>query len=115
MVGTKLAFDDGMVFFAGLDKKSDALFAIDATTGLQKWMLKVDAPCRSPVIAEGVLYLGSLGALYAVDIKTGVTKWKLRFQSDVKGRTVRNVASSPAVDNSVIYLVADDGVFYAVK
>jgi outer membrane protein assembly factor BamB len=114
-VGTNLSFSNGMIFFAGAEKNSNLLFAIEAASGIQKWTLKVDAPCRSPIIADGVLYIGSLGTLYAVDIKTGVPKWKLEFKSDLKGKTVKNVVSSPAIWDAVIYLVSDDGAFYAVK
>lgn len=48
-----------------------------STTG---WRIKFDGSGSSPVIADGVLYVGSAdGAVYALDPKTGDTKW--RFQT----------------------------------
>ena len=61
-----------------------------ATTG---WKIKFDGSGSSPVIADGVLYVGSAdGAVYAVDPKTGETKW--RFQT---GDSLSPATSVPQV------------------
>jgi len=61
-----------------------------ATTG---WKIKFDESGSSPVIADGVLYVGSAdGAVYALDPKTGETKW--RFQT---GESLSPATSSPQV------------------
>ena len=114
-VGTALAFDNGTIFFAGTEKGSDYLFAIDAQSGQPKWKFKVAAPCRSPIIADGVIYLGSLGHLYAVDAKAGTQKWVLETKGEYKGKSVKNVASSPALVNGTAYFVTDEGFFYAMR
>src|SRR5438046_6480112 len=44
------------------------------------WKVKFDGSGSSPVIVDGVLYVGSAdGAVYALDAMTGATKW--RFQT----------------------------------
>jgi eukaryotic-like serine/threonine-protein kinase len=114
-VGTSLAFYDNIIYFAGVEKGGDHLFAIDAQTGQQIWKSKVAGPCRSPIIAEGLVYLGSLGIFYAIDAKSGTEKWSLEAKSEFKGKKVFNVASSPAVDEALVYFVTDEGFFYAVN
>lgn len=114
-IGTNLALYDGTIFFAGSEKNSDNLFAIDGQNGQQKWRFKVDGPCRSPIAADGMIYLGSFGNLYAIDAKTGIQKWFLKTKSEFEGKTVKNVASSPALADNTVYFVTDDGFFYAVK
>lgn len=114
-VGTSLAFYDNIIYFAGTEKGSDHLFAIDAQTGQQIWKSKVEGPCRSPILAGGLVYLGSFGNFYAIDAKSGTEKWSLMTKSDVKGKKVSNVASSPAVDDATVYFVTDEGFFYAVN
>ena len=60
----------------------------------------------SPVIAEGVAYVGSGdGRLYAVDVQSGHLKW--RFKT---GDWVR----CPAVSNEVVYVGSHDGSLYAL-
>lgn len=114
-IGTSLAFYDGTIFFAGWENKSNYLFAIDAETGQQKWKFKVAGPCRSPVIADGIIYVGSLGNLYAVDARSGLQKWVLESKSEYHGKQVKNVVSSPFVANATAYFVTDEGFFYAVR
>lgn len=114
-IGTSLAFNGNVIYFAGAEKGSDHLFAIDAQTGQQIWKFKVARPCRSPIIAGGIVYLGSLGNFYAVDAKSGTEKWSLEAKSDFKGKKVANVASSPAVVGATVYFVTDEGFFYALN
>src|SRR3569832_2277889 len=58
-----------------------------------KWTFKTDGTIiGSPVIASGVVYIGSTdGNLYAVDQETGKQKWK--FKTFAK----RQVTSSPTI------------------
>ncbi len=61
----------------------------------------------SPVIANGVAYVGSTShALYAIDIATGQMKWKFA----TKGR----VNSSPAFANGNVYVLSYDGNLYSI-
>jgi len=62
----------------------------------------------SPAVADGVVYVGSLGNyLYAVDAKSGQQKWKFK--------TNDKIYSSPAVADGVVYFGSCDTYLYAVK
>jgi PQQ-like domain len=61
-----------------------------ATTG---WKIKFDESGSSPVIVDGVLYIGSAdGAIYALDPASGETKW--RFQT---GESLSPASSGPLI------------------
>ena len=61
----------------------------------------------SPVVAEGVLFVGSSDHfLYALDADSGALKWK--FKTD--GR----ITSSPAVSGGLVFFGSYDSNFYAV-
>lgn len=72
-----------------------------------KWTFKTNgAITGSPVVAGGLVYIGSLdGYLYAIEQETGKEKWKHRTRQQVSG--------TPAVANGIIYYEATDGVMYA--
>ena len=61
------------------------------------WKKKFDGSGSSPVIADGVLYLGSAdGAVYALDSKTGETKWRFQTGENLSPTTSRpNVITTP--------------------
>ncbi len=64
------------------------------------------AHTSTPVIADGVMYLGSDNALIAIDIETRETLWQF-----ATGGTVR---SSPALTGSTLFVGSEDGYIYAV-
>jgi eukaryotic-like serine/threonine-protein kinase len=62
----------------------------------------------SPVLANGVLYVGSQdGTLFAVQESTGQTLWTYKVSSWVD--------STPAVVNNMVYFGSNDGYFYALN
>jgi outer membrane protein assembly factor BamB len=100
-----------------LDRGDAAMFRGDATrTGViaagnpegpvaLAWQLQVPGPIRStPVIADGVLYMGSDadGNLFAFDAANGQVLWS----SGAPGE----IASSPAVTDGVVFFGRDNGV-----
>lgn len=72
---------------------------------LSTWRLPGDAS-SSPVLSEGVLYIGSGHSLVALDVENGEILWE--FET---GDTVR---SSPALAAGILYVGSDDGSLYAV-
>ena len=100
------AVADGIVYFGG----SLFLYALDASTGEEKWKLKTGSRVESsPAIAEGTAYIGSAdGNLYAADIETGEEKWK--FKADARVDT--SVDSSAAVVGDTVYF--GDRLVYAL-
>jgi eukaryotic-like serine/threonine-protein kinase len=77
-------------------------------TGL-KWKFATGGPVwSSPVVAGGILYVGSDDAnVYAIDVATGKEKWH--------AATGKQVRSSPAVANGRVFIQSDDGFFYALE
>lgn len=61
----------------------------------------------SPVIVDGVVYVGSLdGSLYALDSHSGPAVWQFK--------TGAGIISSPAVANGVVYVGSEDMNLYAI-
>jgi len=62
-----------------------------------KWKFKTGGSDSSPVVCNGVVYIGGDGYFYAIDNKTGKEKWK--FEVDY-------VETSPAITEGVVYFGA---------
>lgn len=112
--------------FALLLLTSTSLFATDAVfhgnlarTGVYdgagpktltgvKWAVKTGGPIvASPVIADGVVYIGSTdGYFYALNEQDGKEKWKIRSRMPV--------ASSAAVSGDTVYFVSSTGGLNAI-
>ncbi len=87
------------------------VFAGDGPTtfhGLQ-WRLQTGgAVYSSPVIYDGVVYIGTNdGYLYAIDKVTGEVRWKFNAESAV--------GSSPAITTAAVYFAGRDGRFYSLS
>lgn len=86
----------------------DSLIALDAGTGLQKWIFKTKLPCFNPVVAGGTLFaVCSDRQLYAIDPFTGQEKWR----RDNKKAT----PPPPTFANGIMYTLGSDGLMYAMK
>ncbi|HET7722252.1 MAG TPA: PQQ-binding-like beta-propeller repeat protein, partial [Acidimicrobiales bacterium] len=110
------AVSGGTVYVGSDDGK---LYAFDAAglfncaagpprTCLARWVTTTGATIRSsPVVANGVVYVGSDDAgLYALNATTGMVIWKT-----ITGGAVR---SSPAVAGGSVYVGSDDKAVYAL-
>ncbi|GEM_PF-6370426 len=113
--GSAFALYNKTIIFAGREVGSNYLFAISAEDGTTKWQSKIAEPGRDPIIADGVIYLGTLGTFYAIDLNSGKQLWVLESKSKVEGQTVKNVFSSPFVSNGTLYVLTDEGFFYAIR
>jgi eukaryotic-like serine/threonine-protein kinase len=73
-----------------------------------KWQISLGRPqTSSPLISDGIMYLGSDNMLIALDIETRETIWEFETEGAVK--------SSPAITGSVLYVGSEDGRVYAVN
>jgi outer membrane protein assembly factor BamB len=63
---------DNVVYITG----GKTFFAIDATTGKEKWKTNIGASSSTACIVDNVAYIGSKKSLYAVDIDSGKIIWK---------------------------------------
>jgi outer membrane protein assembly factor BamB len=73
------------------------------------WKFKTNGRVvSSPVISDGVVYVGSTdNSLYALDETTGTLKWKFASRGPV--------SSTPAVAGGLVYFGSMDGNIYAVN
>lgn len=60
----------------------------------------------SPVIVNGILYIGTTFGIHALDAKTGKEVWRYNTKGFVK--------AVPAVSNDILYIGADDNQLYAI-
>ena len=71
------------------------------------WTVKFDGSASSPVVASGVLYVGSKGGgVYAFDPTSGGIKW--HFQ------TGNAVEATPAVEGGTVFIGSNDSSLYAI-
>ena len=90
----------GGLVYVGADR---SLFAVDAASGERRWSRELGEIVGPPVVANGIVYVGSL---HAFDARRG---WqRLRF------RTYRRVASSVAVAGATVYAVNTSGIAIAI-
>jgi outer membrane protein assembly factor BamB len=108
------------------------------------WRIKFDQSGSNPVVADGVLYVGSAdGAVYALDSKTGEMKWRFQTGEGLwsgpnvitvprgtgtadqmvlginaaqgqRGAGVRRIDMTPAVENGTVFVGSGDQSFYAI-
>jgi len=99
------AIADGVIY---LTSKSGFLYAVDASTGEQRWRYQLgDYVVRSsPAIVDGVVYVGGGFNLFAVDAASGQERW--RFAMRYAG------GASPTVVDGVVYVTSQEGFIYAV-
>ncbi|AOZ91794.1 PQQ-binding-like beta-propeller repeat protein [Paenibacillus crassostreae] len=73
-----------------------------------KWKFKTEGPVRSsPVILDGILYIGSDDqSVYAIEEESGTQKWSYKTRGAIK--------SSPAIAEETVYVYSDDGTIYAL-
>jgi len=73
-----------------------------------RWNDVLEGDNSGPVIADGIVYVGSGTRLYALNARTGVQLWQSTFGNI-------DSVSSPAVANGVIYVGSMDGSLYALS
>ena len=78
--------------FDGGNTNTGFITAFNAATGTQVWSRAITAPAATPVVANGVLYVGE-GTFYALNATTGTLIWSGRSQP----------TDSPVVVNGMVY------------
>lgn len=78
-----VAVDKGVVFAGSMDEH---LYALDLSSGKQRWKLKV-APFKAPPsVNKGFVYIGDLdGNLHCIDAIRGTKKWSFETGAEVGG------------------------------
>lgn len=122
MVDSSPTVHDGVVYVGSFDEH---VYAIDADSGEERWAYEADGIVRSsPAVVDDTVYVGTncqftecdryfdedfedIGHLVALDRETGELQWE--FETDLE------VVSSPAVDETRVYVGSSDGNLYAVE
>ena len=101
------------------------LLAIDAMSGKRIWNTNVDGSAWStPAVTDKHVYIGVVGVspyfiehhggFLAVDRTTGNIVWRFPMTA-IPGSVDYGVASSPAVDQGMVFFGGLDGTFYAFR
>jgi outer membrane protein assembly factor BamB len=117
MVQSSAALHEGTLYIGSGDGR---LYALDATTGAQRWQFRTGRAISStPAVADGLVFVGSRdNAYWAVDAGTGKERWRLETGRDVPfpwGFESGDLyTSSPTWAAGTLYLGSGDGHVYAV-
>lgn len=114
---------DGILYVGSSDLQQ--LFAIDAATGKRVWNVNTDGSAWStPAVTAQRVYIGVVGVhdyfiehhggFLAVDRATGAVVWRFPLNV-IPGAVDYGVASSPAVDQGLVFFGGLDGTFYAFR
>lgn len=111
---------------------SGRVYAVERTTGRQKWMSELKTRVTSsPAFVDGLLYFAAFdGNFYALDAATGKERWKFKTEGERRfaARHLHGMQpgteimpdpwdcwlSSPAFFNGAIYFGSGDGNVYAL-
>lgn len=90
---------DGNIY-ATVGRQDDEITAFNAQTGQYLWTHNFNTPnITGPLVANGIVYIGSSDKLYAIDDQTGQMLWT--FPSGDK------FLSSPTIANGIVYAASD--------
>jgi outer membrane protein assembly factor BamB len=92
---------NGIVYVGSYDNN---VYAIDATTGIEKWLFKVGGEVMSlPTVSNGVVYVGSWdNNLYAIG---GMSSSQVNSQTIASAQTVDiNRTATTTVESNLIYV-----------
>jgi outer membrane protein assembly factor BamB len=113
----------GILYVGSSDHQQ--MFAIDAASGKRVWNTYTDGSAwSSPAVTDKLVYIGVVGVtpyfiehhggFLAVDRATGQIAWRFPL-SPIPGVVTYGVASSPAVDQGLVFFGSLDGTFYAFR
>jgi outer membrane protein assembly factor BamB len=112
---------DGILYIGSSDAQQ--LFAIDPRTGQRIWSFDTNgSPWSTPAVTRKQVYIGAAGVMnyfidhrggfFAVDRATGKEVWQYPMPV-IPNSSTYGVASSPAVQDGLVFFGGLDGVFYA--
>ena len=85
-----------------------SLQALDLSTGIVRWEIKLSRGALDPTISDGVVYFGSDdGYMRAVDASSGQLLW-------ISSKLGNGVLSIPAVSEGKVFGGTDTGMFYVL-
>ncbi|MEM8850816.1 MAG: PQQ-binding-like beta-propeller repeat protein [Pseudomonadota bacterium] len=107
--GGGLAVAGGLVFGS---TGYGELHALDAATGAERWVQRLDAPITTPKVVDGAVYVVSRdGRAWSIDAETGRIRWDVPSQPST---TVMAIAPAPAVTERLTIFPFGSGELQAV-
>jgi outer membrane protein assembly factor BamB len=95
------------VYIAGrLGEGRSTLFAVDTSTGKEKWRFHEMGATTSPVVSDNSVYFTAGENLYALDTQTGGELWESNLGNDIP--------TAPALADGILYVTSGDGYLYAL-
>jgi outer membrane protein assembly factor BamB len=110
---TRPAFGNGLVYLGSAD---ETVYAVDATTGTERWHFKTGGVAPGPLIATGAavtldgdtLYAGSQGGiLYALNAADATVRWQHALGAAID--------SPVAVAGGAVFAATDKATVYALR
>ena len=95
--------EDGTVYFT----TNSRCYALDGTTGTERWNTSVTGTAATPALANGYIYAGASDGLHCLDASTGEEKWHF---------PAKEVNVAPVVAGNLVYAATNEeaGTVYAV-
>jgi outer membrane protein assembly factor BamB len=105
-VETVLVVVESSAYFGSYDGN---FYAVDTTTGSERWRFPLNNPVlSSPAVSGDLVFVGSMdGTLYALERTTGENRWQFSAQG--------SILASPAVANGLVYIGSESGILYAIN
>jgi outer membrane protein assembly factor BamB/HEAT repeat protein len=97
------AVSDGTVYVG----TSDAVVALDASTGTQKWVVHSTGGASVAVRGDTVYASGHEGVVTALDAADGATRWTVDLRAPV--------VAPPVVEDDTVYVATSEGCLYAIR
>jgi outer membrane protein assembly factor BamB len=94
----------GMVFVSD----TSTTYALDASTGAQRWSAPTPTRGSRPLVVDGVVYVGTVGGAVGLDEATGTVAWRWTGPQDVA------TTAGPVVDGVAFLSSRSDGRLYAI-
>lgn len=105
-VDVPLSLADGTLFFG---EWSDQLYALDATTGEERWLQSLAGSIiySAPAVERGLVVIGTdEGEIFALDTEDGAIEWA--FQD------ANNIAASPTIHDGTVFISDSRGTLYGI-
>jgi outer membrane protein assembly factor BamB len=88
---------------------ANLIYAINATTGEQKWSFTTDGTVIGDFVTDSSVILGHGGNyMYALDLETGLKKWELKFER-------KRPLAEPLIYHNSLYYGLSDSCIYEVR
>jgi len=113
------AYYNGVIYFIGNDNernKEDFIYAMDAKEGkvLWKYLICQNEELSSPVIYDGILYIGTFNDIIAIDINTQKEVWRYTLKMESIYGYNASRAGDPLLYSNKLYIASKSGRIFCL-